>query len=217
MGSHSQKMRDVREKYKSARRDPFLGPIADFLGAAGESIGGDVPVAGPLKERLGAAKTLAQKRREQEMALDLKELESEMDVKKALMVQQLKNRAKTGKYSATMLKSMENTAHALAGTGLRWLDGKWQGDPNNPVTPTAMIEYARILEELENRTAKYLADHYNELEAIAAAKDDLIEEGVVSQDPPPKPARKTKIPPNLPTVAAPGSVSTSPTPTPKTW
>ena len=216
IGSHSQKMRDVREKYKSARRDPFLGPIAAFLGAAGESIGSDIPVAGPLKERLGAAKTLAQKRREQEMALELKELESEMDVKKALMVQQLKNRSKTGKYSATMLKSMENTAHALAGTGLRWLDGKWQGDPNNPATPTAMIEYTRILELLENRTAKYLADHYDELEAIAAAKDDLIEEGVVSQDPPPKPTRKPEILPNLETVPAPGSASTSPTRIPTT-
>ena len=216
MGSHSQKMRDVREKYKSARRDPFLGPIADFLGAAGESIGGDVPVAGPLKERLGAAKTLAQKRREQEMALDLKELESEMDVKKALMVQQLKNRSKTGKYSATMLNSMRDTANSLAGTSLIWLDGEWQGTKDKKATPKAMLNFTRILGLLENRTAKYLEAGYDELEAVGAAKDDLIEEGVVSQDPPPKSARKSKILPNLQTVPAPGSVSTSPIPTPKT-
>jgi hypothetical protein len=208
LAEHSKKERAVREKYKTVRRDPFLGPLADFLGAAGESMGSNIPMAGPLKERLGAARALTQKRQEQEMALDLKELESQMDVKKALMVQQLKNRSKIGKYSATMLTSMQDTAHSLAGTGLRWIDGEWQGDPEKKVTPKSMLEYTRILELLENRTAKYLEVGYDELQAVGAAKVDLQNEGLVTQNlKPVTPPASVKPPLILSTVPAPASVS----------
>jgi hypothetical protein len=142
------------------------------------------------------------------MALDLKELESQMDVKKALMVQQLKNRSKIGKYSATMLTSMQDTAHSLAGTGLRWIDGEWQGDPEKKVTPKSMLEYTRILELLENRTAKYLEVGYDELQAVGAAKVDLQNEGLVTQNlKPVTPPASVKPPLILSTVPAPASVS----------
>tara|TARA_R100001086_G_scaffold66398_4_gene30884 strand:- start:2058 stop:4064 length:2007 start_codon:yes stop_codon:yes gene_type:complete len=207
IGEHSKEMRDIREKYKTTRRGPFLGPLADFLGATGESIGGNIPVAGPLKERLGAARALTQKQQEQAMALDLKELESQMDVKKELMIQQLKNRSKVGKYSATMLNSMRDTANSLAGTSLIWLDGEWQGTKDKKATPKAMLNFTRILGLLENRTAKYLEAGYDELEAVGAAKADLQDKGVVTQSPAAMGAKSNRPPPILPTVPAPASVS----------
>jgi hypothetical protein len=213
---HFKKERDVREKYRIARqRDPFLGPLADFLGATGESIGGNIPVAGPLKERLAASKALTQKEREQEMALDLKELESQMDVKKALMVQQLKNRSKIGKYSATMYNSMRDHANMLAGTNLIWIDGKWQGKKDAKVDSKSMKEFTRIIGLLENRTAKYLAEGDDELEAVGKAKADLQDEGKITQNLAAMQTQSSRTPPTLSTVGTP-AVSTSPTRIPTT-
>jgi hypothetical protein len=199
LAAHSEEMRAIREKYKTTRKNPLLGLLADFLGATGESMGSNIPMAGPLKERLRARKALTQKYGEREMALDLKELESQMEVKKEVMIQQLKNRSKIGKYSPTMLNSMRDTANSLAGTSLIWIDGEWQGTAKKKATPKAMLNFTRILALLENRTAKYMAKGYDELEAVAAAKNDLEAENKIPRKPPPK-TQSIRPPPILSTV-----------------
>ena len=131
------------------------------------------------------------------------------------MVQQLKNRSKIGKYSATMYDSMKDTANSLAGTNLAWIDGKWQGTKGAKVTDTAMKEFTRILGLLENRTAKYLAQGDDELEAVGKAKADLQDEGKITQNLAAMQTQSPRIPPPLPTVGTP-AVSTSPTRIPTT-
>jgi hypothetical protein len=147
-----------------------------------------VPVAGPLKERLGAAKTLAQKRREQEMALELKELESQTDIKKEVMLQKLKNQSKGGDYSASMRNSLEAAAHAMAGTGAIYIDGKLHALGKNAKNPVVQQRFDKYFKALELRAAQYQARGFGETAAVGMAKRDMRavkhkKETLVNDDP----------------------------------
>ena len=103
----------------------------------------------------------------------MKELESQTDIKKQLMLQKLKNQAKGGDYSASMRNSLEAAAHAMAGTGAIYVEGRLVALGKNAKDPVVQQRFDKYFKELELRAAQYQARGFGETAAVGMSKRDM--------------------------------------------
>jgi len=116
-----------------------------------------------------------QKRDEALIKIRQRETDAEMKYKTELAKQRVKNLS--SKYSPTMYQSLSESAAALSGYGVRFVDGQLVMANKQPITSPILEDFQEIVADLEKRTAYWIQRGItSEIEAVARAKADYKED-----------------------------------------
>ena len=123
-----------------------------------------------------------QKRDEALIKIRQRETDAEMKYKTELAKQRIKNLG--SKYSPTMYKSLSESAAALSGYGVRFVDGELKSTGKQQLTTDILEDFQEIVADLERRTAYWIQRGItSEIEAVARAKADYEEDHRAGKSP----------------------------------